>query len=76
MRIIIWEKVISIPIKTTSFECFKNASEMEFDLAIQEDASLNYAKLSYELNSSKVYQLFYNLLKNIQKIQVVLKAIN
>jgi hypothetical protein len=23
-----------------------------------------------------VYQLFYNLLKNIQKIQVVLKAIN
>jgi hypothetical protein len=49
MRIIIWEKVISIPIKTTSSECFKNASEMELDLAIQEDASLNYAKLSYEL---------------------------
>jgi hypothetical protein len=45
---------------------------MEFDLAIQEDASLNYAKLSYELgNCIKVYQLFYNLLKNIQKIQVV-----
>jgi hypothetical protein len=26
--------------------------EMEFDLAIQEDASLNYAKLSYELGNS------------------------
>jgi hypothetical protein len=32
---------------------------MEFGLAIQEDASLNYAKLSYELEIRiKVYQLF------------------
>jgi hypothetical protein len=54
MRIIIWEKVISIPIKTN---LALNASEMEFDLAIQEDASLNYAKLSYEFRI-KVYQLF------------------
>jgi hypothetical protein len=45
---------------------------MEFDLAIQEDASLNYAKLSYELGNSYRTSLFYNLfLKNIQKIQVV-----
>jgi hypothetical protein len=35
---------------------------MELVLAIQEDASLNYAKLSYELEIRiKVYQLFYNL---------------
>jgi hypothetical protein len=46
-----------------------------FDLAIQEDASLNYAKLSYELgNSYQSVPTVYNLfLKNIQKIQVVLR---
>jgi hypothetical protein len=53
---------------------------MEFDLAIQEDASLNYAKLSYELGNSyqSVANCLQSFLKNIQKIQVVLrlKAIN
>lgn len=38
--------------KQQALNAFKNASEMEFDLAIQEDASLNYAKLSYELGNS------------------------
>jgi hypothetical protein len=31
---------------------------MEFDLAIQEDASLNYAKLSYELGNCIVPACF------------------
>ncbi|MFN5773167.1 tetratricopeptide repeat protein, partial [Flavobacterium sp.] len=31
---------------------FKSASEMDFDLKIQEDASLNYAKLSYDIGNS------------------------
>ena len=38
--------------KQEALNAFKNASEMDFDLAIQEDASLNYAKLSYELGNS------------------------
>lgn len=38
--------------KQQALNAFKNASEMEFDLKIQEDASLNYAKLSYELGNS------------------------
>jgi hypothetical protein len=41
---------------------------------IQEDASLNYAKLSYELGNSyqSVPAVLQSFLKNIQKIQVVL----
>jgi TolA-binding protein len=38
--------------KQEALNAFKNASEMDFDLAIQEDASLNYAKLSYELGNA------------------------
>ncbi len=38
--------------KQQALNAFKNASEMEFDLKIQEDAFLNYAKLSYELGNS------------------------
>ena len=38
--------------KQQALNAFKNASEMSYDLAIQEDASLNYAKLSYELGNS------------------------
>lgn len=34
--------------KTQALNAFKNASEMDFDVKIQEDAFLNYAKLSYE----------------------------
>jgi tetratricopeptide (TPR) repeat protein len=37
--------------KQEALNAFKNASEMEFDLKIQEDAYLNYAKLSYEIGN-------------------------
>lgn len=37
--------------KTQSLNAFKNASEMDFDTKIQEDAALNYAKLSYEIGN-------------------------
>lgn len=38
--------------KQQALNAFKSASEMEFDKKIQEDANLNYAKLSYELGNS------------------------
>ena len=38
--------------KQQALNAFKNASEMAFDLKIQEDAFLNYAKLSYEIGNS------------------------
>ncbi|WP_418263278.1 tetratricopeptide repeat protein [Flavobacterium faecale] len=38
--------------KQEALNAFKNASEMNFDAAIQEDAGLNYAKLSYEIGNS------------------------
>ena len=38
--------------KQQALNAFKNASEMNFDLKIQEDAFLNYAKLSYEIGNS------------------------
>lgn len=38
--------------KQQALNAFKNASEMDFDLKIQEDAALNYAKLSYEIGNS------------------------
>lgn len=38
--------------KQQALNAFKNASEMAFDAKIQEDAMLNYAKLSYEIGNS------------------------
>ncbi len=38
--------------KQQALNAFKNASELGFDAKIQEDASLNYAKLSYEIGNS------------------------
>ena len=38
--------------KQQALNAFKNASEMQFDAKIQEDASLNYAKLSYDIGNS------------------------
>ncbi|WP_348798990.1 tetratricopeptide repeat protein [Flavobacterium adhaerens] len=38
--------------KQQALNAFKNASEMNFNLQLQEDASLNYAKLSYEIGNS------------------------
>lgn len=38
--------------KQQALNAFKNASEMVFDLKIQEDATLNYARLSYDIGNS------------------------
>lgn len=38
--------------KQPALNAFKNASEMNFNLKLQEDASFNYAKLSYEIGNS------------------------
>ncbi len=38
--------------KQEALNAFKNASEMEFSAEIQEDALVNYAKLSYEIGNS------------------------
>ena len=38
--------------KLQALNAFKNASEMVFDLKLQEDAAFNYAKLSYEIGNS------------------------
>lgn len=38
--------------KQQALNAFKNASEMDFDPKIQEDAHLNYAKISYEIGNS------------------------
>ena len=46
------ESYLNLDKKQQALNAFKNASEMDFDPAIQEDASLNYAKLSYEIGNS------------------------
>jgi TolA-binding protein len=46
------ESYLNTDKKQQALNAFKNASEMQFDAAIQEDASLNYAKLSYEIGNS------------------------
>ena len=38
--------------KIQALNAFKNASEMIFDLKLQEDAAFNYVKLSYEIGNS------------------------
>lgn len=37
--------------KQEALNAFRNASQMDFDLKIQEDAGLNYARLSYEIGN-------------------------
>ncbi|MBA4276622.1 tetratricopeptide repeat protein [Flavobacterium sp.] len=46
------ESYLNLDKKQQALNAFKNASEMEFEAAIQEDANLNYAKLSYEIGNS------------------------
>lgn len=46
------QSYLNLDKKQEALNAFKNGSEMEFDAAIQEDASLNYAKLSYEIGNS------------------------
>ena len=38
--------------KPQALNAFKSAAEMDFDIKIQEDAALNYAKLSYDIGNS------------------------
>lgn len=51
--------------KTQALNAFKNASEMDFDQKIKEDAMLNYAKLSYEIGNNylPVPQVLQNYLE-------------
>lgn len=46
------ESYMKLDKKQEALNAFKNASEMDFDLKIQEDANLNYAKISYEIGNS------------------------
>lgn len=45
------ESYINLGKKQEALNAFKNASEMTFDAKIQEDAWLNYAKISYEIGN-------------------------
>ena len=45
------ESYVSVSKKQEALNAFRNASQMDFDLKIQEDAWLNYAKISYEIGN-------------------------
>jgi tetratricopeptide (TPR) repeat protein len=45
------ESYLNLNKKTQALHAFKNAMEMDFDKSLQEDANLNYAKLSYEIGN-------------------------
>lgn len=45
------ESYINLNKKQEALNAFRNASQMDFDLQIQEDAWLNYAKISYEIGN-------------------------
>lgn len=45
------ESYINLDKKQEALNAFRNASEMNYDLKIQEDAWLNYAKISYEIGN-------------------------
>ncbi|MCF7569503.1 tetratricopeptide repeat protein [Sabulilitoribacter arenilitoris] len=45
------ESYIHLDKKQQALNAFRNASQMSFDLKIQEDAWLNYAKISYEIGN-------------------------
>ncbi len=46
------ESYLKLDKKQQALNAFKNASEMEYNVAIQEDGYYNYAKLSYEIGNS------------------------
>ena len=46
------ESYLKLDKKQEALNAFKNASEMDFSAEIQEDAYLNYAKLSYQIGNS------------------------
>ncbi|WP_298535010.1 tetratricopeptide repeat protein [uncultured Algibacter sp.] len=45
------ESYINLDKKQEALNAFRNASQMNYDLKIQEDAWLNYAKISYEIGN-------------------------
>ncbi len=45
------ESYINLGKKQEALNAFRNASQMDYDLKIQEDARLNYAKISYEVGN-------------------------
>ncbi|MBA6152758.1 tetratricopeptide repeat protein [Gelidibacter maritimus] len=45
------ESYVNLDKKQEALNAFRNASQMDYDLKIQEDAWLNYAKLSYEIGN-------------------------
>jgi len=45
------ESYINLDKKQEALNAFRNASEMDYDTKIQEDAWLNYAKISYEIGN-------------------------
>lgn len=59
------ECYLNIDKKTEALNAFKTASEMTFNLEIQEDAALNYAKLSYEAGNP--FQNVSDVLQNYLK---------
>ena len=59
------ECYLNIDKKTEALNAFKTANEMEFSLEIQEDAALNYAKLSYEAGNP--FQNISDVLQNFLK---------
>ncbi|MBC7523557.1 MAG: tetratricopeptide repeat protein [Flavobacterium sp.] len=56
------ESYMKLEKKQEALNAFKNASETDFDKKIQEDANLNYAKISYEIGNS--YQSVPDVLMN------------
>lgn len=46
------ESYINLDKKQEALNAFRNASQMDFDVKIQEDAWLNYAKISYEIGNA------------------------
>jgi len=76
------ESYLNLDKKQQALNAFKNSSEMDYDTSIQEDASLNYAKLSYEIGNS--YQstpaVLMGFIKkypnNISKIEVEMLLID
>ena len=60
------ECYLNIDKKTEALNAFKTASEMSFNIKIQQDAALNYAKLSYEEGNpfENVTDVLQNYLKN------------
>lgn len=60
------ESYVQVDKKPEALNAFRNASEMDFDSKIQEDAWLNYAKLSYDIGNpyQSVSQILTNYLNN------------